>query len=57
MEMRALKKQPLGNVLAFEKPSIFFIECIDNLEFMRTLKNDSMHLIVTSPPYNLGKTR
>jgi DNA modification methylase len=54
--MRALRKQPLGNVLPFEKPSTFSVECIDNLEFMRTLKNDSMHLIVTSPPYNLGKT-
>jgi adenine-specific DNA-methyltransferase len=55
MDMRALKKQPPGSVLPFEKPSTFSIECIDNLEFMRTLKNDSMHLIVTSPPYNLGK--
>ena len=54
--MRALKRQPSGNVLPFEKPSTFSIECIDNLGFMRTLKNDSMHLIVTSPPYNLGKT-
>lgn len=31
------------------------IECADNLEFMRCLINDSMKLIVTSPPYNLGK--
>jgi adenine-specific DNA-methyltransferase len=23
---------------------------------MRSLPNESMHLIVTSPPYNLGKT-
>lgn len=53
--MRALKKQPVGNVLPFEKPASFSIECIDNLEYMRSLKNESIHLIVTSPPYNLGK--
>jgi adenine-specific DNA-methyltransferase len=32
------------------------IECEDNLAFMRTLPGESMHLIVTSPPYNIGKT-
>jgi adenine-specific DNA-methyltransferase len=29
--------------------------CQDNLSFMRNLKNGSMQLIVTSPPYNIGK--
>src|SRR3546814_16338454 len=31
------------------------IECQDNLDFMRSLKKGSMDLIVTSPPYNIGK--
>ncbi|WDR02378.1 site-specific DNA-methyltransferase [Devosia algicola] len=31
------------------------IECEDNLSFMRKLKSGSMNLIVTSPPYNIGK--
>lgn len=31
------------------------IECADNLAYMRTLPSASMRLIVTSPPYNLGK--
>jgi adenine-specific DNA-methyltransferase len=31
------------------------MECADNLSFMRPLANGSMNLIVTSPPYNLGK--
>jgi len=31
------------------------LECQDNLAFMDTLKSASMHLIVTSPPYNIGK--
>jgi adenine-specific DNA-methyltransferase len=30
--------------------------CADNLDFMRTLKSGSMKLIVTSPPYNIGKS-
>jgi adenine-specific DNA-methyltransferase len=29
--------------------------CTDNLSFMRSLCDESMKLIVTSPPYNLGK--
>lgn len=32
-----------------------YIECIDNLEYMRKLPNGCMKLIVTSPPYNIGK--
>jgi adenine-specific DNA-methyltransferase len=31
------------------------IACENNLSFMRTLKNGMMQLIVTSPPYNIGK--
>jgi adenine-specific DNA-methyltransferase len=31
------------------------IETKDNLSFMRSLQAESMHLIVTSPPYNVGK--
>lgn len=31
------------------------MEAADNKDFLVTLGNESMHLIVTSPPYNLGK--
>lgn len=31
------------------------IACSDNLKFMKGLANSSMQLIVTSPPYNIGK--
>lgn len=31
------------------------LECADNLAFMRSLPDASMKLIVTSPPYNIGK--
>lgn len=31
------------------------IECLDNLAFMRPMESRSIDLIVTSPPYNIGK--
>ena len=31
------------------------IACEDNLKFMRRLQDESMALIITSPPYNIGK--
>lgn len=31
------------------------MRCADNLDFMKTLSDESMKLIVTSPPYNIGK--
>lgn len=31
------------------------LACMDNMEFMRTLPDGKFKLIVTSPPYNLGK--
>src|SRR3990172_3277461 len=31
------------------------MECQDNLTFMRSLGDESMKLIITSPPYNIGK--
>jgi adenine-specific DNA-methyltransferase len=33
----------------------FMIACRDNLSFMRDLPSESIQLIVTSPPYNMGK--
>lgn len=31
------------------------LECCDNLAFLRSLADASMKLVVTSPPYNIGK--
>jgi adenine-specific DNA-methyltransferase len=51
--------QPLTkvrNVLPFKKKDAqSVIECLDNLDFMRSLDKESMKLIVTSPPYNMDK--
>jgi adenine-specific DNA-methyltransferase len=46
-----------ATILPFVKPTEpqAMIACEDNLSFMRSLPNESMHLIVTSPPYNIGK--
>lgn len=43
------------NVVPFARPLNVKIECKDNLEFMRAQRKGSMKLIVTSPPYNIGK--
>lgn len=55
--MSALKSALQSNIIQFPglgKPQAT-VECEDNLTFMRRLKSASMHLIVTSPPYNIGK--
>ncbi len=36
-------------------PSQVVMSCHDNIAFMRSCPDESMHLIVTSPPYNIGK--
>lgn len=55
--MAALKQAAQSKVVQFPRrgePQAV-IECEDNLTFMRKLKSASMNLIVTSPPYNIGK--
>lgn len=51
-------KRALTNVVPFPKPAgpQATIELSDNLVFMRKQADESMHLIVTSPPYNIGKS-
>lgn len=44
----------IGNVFPIRKTKAI-IQCQDNFEFMRSLEKGSMDLIVTSPPYNIGK--
>lgn len=57
MPAAATKLRPQNtNVLPFRKKLTVKVECSDNLAFMRQLKDESMHLIITSPPYNIGKS-
>lgn len=54
--LRKPKQEPgQGNVIALRPNPIALIECADNLQYMRKLDEGSMQLVVTSPPYNLGK--
>lgn len=46
----------VDNVVAFKRQLKAVVECKDNLDFMRAIPNESFKLIVTSPPYNIGKT-
>lgn len=32
------------------------IKCMDNLRFLKSIDRDSVKLVVTSPPYNIGKS-
>ena len=48
-----MKQTPLG--LSCDVEAIAIAECADNTDFMRSLPDESMNLIVTSPPYNIGK--
>jgi adenine-specific DNA-methyltransferase len=43
-------------VLKLKRDAKVFMACQDNLAFMRPLPKASMQLIVTSPPYNIGKS-
>jgi len=44
------------NVVPLPRDAEAHISLMDNLEFMRPLDSGSMKLIVTSPPYNIGKS-
>lgn len=48
--MTALRK-----VVQLQTDKLAHIECVDNMKFMHDLADESMNLIVTSPPYNIGK--
>lgn len=55
--MAAKKQYSQSKIVRFprhDEPQAL-IECEDNLTFMRKLQSNSMDLIVTSPPYNIGK--
>jgi adenine-specific DNA-methyltransferase len=53
-----VQKQPIpeakGKVSPFKAQALMALA--DNLEFISSLRSNSMKLIVTSPPYNIGKS-
>lgn len=48
----AVKK---SNISALQVDKMVSMACEDNLKFMRSLPSEEIKLIVTSPPYNIGK--
>jgi adenine-specific DNA-methyltransferase len=55
MGLALVKKKDPVRVTRLHTDAHANVVCKDNLKFMRTLADGSMNLIVTSPPYNLGK--
>lgn len=53
--VRATARKPAKSSKAKESVQDAVVACQDNIVFMRSLPDDSMKLIITSPPYNLGK--
>lgn len=52
---KAVSQPRTGQVSRLQRDAHAEIKCQDNLKFMRKLEDESMSLIVTSPPYNIGK--
>ena len=53
---QSLQRKPVkGRSLNVFPKKKYRIECEDNLEFMKQFPDEYFKLIVTSPPYNLGK--
>ncbi|MDE2227937.1 MAG: site-specific DNA-methyltransferase [Alphaproteobacteria bacterium] len=45
-----------GKAMSGHEDRRVVMKCDDNLAFMRPLSDESFQLVVTSPPYNIGKT-
>lgn len=52
---KSLAKSTALKAVRLQRDRDVNLACEDNLTFMRPLKDGSMKLIVTSPPYNIGK--
>ena len=56
LALRKLGDQEGADIHRLERDAKATIACEGNLKFMRGLPDESMNLIVTSPPYNIGKS-
>ena len=54
--LRASEEELTSKIKRLQRDATAQIVCQNNLKFMRGLSDGSMSLIVTSPPYNLGKS-
>jgi adenine-specific DNA-methyltransferase len=53
--MESLFKEELSIVSSFDKKADVVLRCGDALEFLRTIPDKAVSLIISSPPYNIGK--
>ncbi len=51
----SMLKEP-RNISRLDTDRSVVMACQDNLKFMRPMKDGSMKLVMTSPPYNIGKS-
>jgi len=56
MSLSPAKRKTSSNVVPLHTDRDVEIKCMDNLKFMHGLEPESVKLIVTSPPYNIGKS-
>ena len=45
-----------ATLFKFHRETEAYMDCQDNLSFMRPMRSGSVQLVVTSPPYNIGKS-
>ena len=56
LALRKLEDHEGADIYRLQRDANAEIVCENNLKFMRRLTDESMSLIVTSPPYNIGKS-
>lgn len=55
-DTKETQKMRTASVARLQTDRDALVRCEDNLSFMRPLSSESVQLIVTSPPYNIGKS-
>lgn len=55
MKMETLFKKELSITESFNQNADVILHCGDSLEFLRTIPDKAISLIISSPPYNIGK--
>ncbi|HEU5052962.1 MAG TPA: site-specific DNA-methyltransferase [Hanamia sp.] len=51
-----IAKEPIEEFLKFNYPSSFEVYCGDSLKHLKKFEKNKFDLIITSPPYNIGKS-
>ncbi len=49
-------KEPIEEFIKFNYPSSSQVYCGDSLSYLKKFEKNKFDLIITSPPYNIGKS-